>query len=114
MAKSAISGKNPNVANKTAQFRRKERIYDMKNKKQPSSLPMTASTACLAAGFYLLTALPSQEPAISINSAAGEHVAIQGAAAFKHDLYFGDDRGKPKKPTRMSVKDEELLADYGG
>lgn len=86
----------------------------MKKKTQLTTLVSFGTTVCLVAGFYLLSAVPSRTMAIDIDPTTTNHIDVRGAAAFKYDLYFGDDRGKPKKPTRMGAKDEQLLTYYGG
>ncbi len=80
-------------------------------KKNLMKLISVGAAGCIAIGFHVISTQANQDPAVDAATPVAEQPFLSGAAAFKHDLYLGEDPKDPKEPT---AEDHQLLTFYGG
>lgn len=80
-------------------------------KKSKLSWISSGTVGAAAVAFYFLSGLPNPVPAIEHTETVMTISAELGTRAFKHDLYFGDDRDTLNN---LAKEDLLLLAHYGG
>jgi|GEM_PF-1906300 len=64
-----------------------------------------------AVAFYVLSGFAHPTPLSKPTAPLNDAHAVLGAGAFKHDLYFGDDRDTLPS---LAPKEAHLLTYYGG
>ena len=79
-------------------------------KKNLMKLISAGVTGCIALSFQVISTQPNRGLAFDASPIAAERLTVSGSAAFKHDLYLGEDPKDPKEPT---AEDHQLLTFYG-